>query len=41
MRLKAYQVFGFDDSNELNVQTGDSNCIIKDFRLLIREENKI
>lgn len=41
MRLKAYQVFGFDDSNELNALKGDSNYIIKDFRLLIREESNI
>ena len=37
MRLKAYQVFGFDDSNELN----NGNSVIIDDRLVIREENDI
>lgn len=39
MRLRAYRMFGFDDSNELNAKWGNDNFVIIDDRLIIREEN--
>ena len=38
MRLKAYQAFGFNDSDELNAKWGNG---IIDYRLCLRKENDV